>query len=112
MRAVKIDTSGQATLYLGPITLDVLQSAVDGNIEAVTLKSDEGEFATMYLNEEGKLLGLLGNPVATFLATRYGLLDDVIVGNVIIVGPPNNEGEDTSLSDNWARLSGLSPSIL
>jgi len=40
--------------------------------------------ATMYINEEGKLLGLESNPYATALALA-GQYGDVIAGPVVIV---------------------------
>ena len=72
------------------IDLDFLQEAVGGYIEAVGLSSYE---ATMYVNEEGLIRGLPMNPLASEIAGQ------LLVGDVVIVGPTNEDGEDTGLSD-------------
>ena len=72
------------------IDLDFLQEAVGGYIEAVGLSSYD---AVMYVNEEGILRGLPVNPEASDIAGQ------ILVGDVIIVGQTNSEGEDTGLSD-------------
>jgi hypothetical protein len=90
-------------------TLDTLQGLVGGNIQAIS-----GPGWTAYLNEEGKLLGLPGNAVATALAARLGwiyLFGDLLVGPVIFCGPPDDDdGYDTSVVkqvlDEAARRAG------
>lgn len=49
----------------------------------------------MYLNEEGKLSGLPVNVTATALTRDLLPAYDVIVGDVILLGPPDDEGNDT-----------------
>lgn len=58
-------------------TLEALQTIVGGNIETVPLVPDR---AVMIVNEEGLLLGLEPNLMATFAAGTD------IVGRAIIVG--------------------------
>ena len=68
------------------------QKVVGGYIEGIIT----GDF-TMYVNEEGVLDGLPLNRVATAFiedATGRGL---DIYGPVIILGPPDSEGNDTSV---------------
>lgn len=87
--ALHIKTDGSAELFeFDPgdaKALEVLQERVGGWIEAVV--ADDPSI-TMYANEEGRILGLppnLGVP---------GL-----VGDVVIVGAPDEEGNDTTLPE-------------
>lgn len=69
-----------------------LQKLVGGYIEAVQL---DGLGLTGLINDEGKLKDLTPNVVTA----RYGLL----VGPVVVVGPPDHEGNETSLTDDQVR---------
>lgn len=53
------------------------------------------------MNEEGKINGLPVNPRATdFCALAIGgWFRDIIVGDVVVVGPPGPEGEETPVPD-------------
>ena len=73
--------------------LENLQGAVGGLIQAVDLTPE----LTMWCNDEGKMMGLPVNPVATALWTRYFGETDVIVGNVVFTGGSDEEGETTGL---------------
>ncbi len=78
-------------------TLATFQALVGGNIEAI-----RGPGWTAYLHEEGKLLRLPANPVATTLAARLGwsyLYGDFLAGVVVFCGEVDRSGADTSLSD-------------
>lgn len=68
-----------------------LQKVVDGLIEFVEV----GEGIDMVINDEGKLLDLDLNPLATILYS----CKDAIVGNVIVVGVDYSTGETISLND-------------
>jgi len=74
-----------------------LQAAVGGFIEAVRLGND----AIMYVNEEGLLLGLPHNHVATSLYRQFypAILRQEIVGDVIIVGVDPETGEERDYPD-------------
>ena len=63
-------------------TLKELQNAVEGLIEIVFLKPGHGH-ATAYVNEEGKLIGLLPNHKATKLIRLFP--GDYVAGNILIV---------------------------
>ena len=76
-------------------SLKVLQSAVDGWIEAVDL-SDE---MTMWVNEEGKLIGLIRNDMATKMFREVFGNVDVIMGDVVFTGGADDEGETVGLTD-------------
>ena len=73
--------------------LPMLQEAVGGWIEAVSLRDFD-----FYCNEEGKLTGLPVNEVATALWEEVYGPTDVIMGDIIIVGPVDGEGYNTELS--------------
>lgn len=78
--------------------LSFLQRLVGGYIEAVNLRHPAfPSNATMYVNEEGLLLGLEGNPLASAITHGY------IVGPAVLLGPPDREGDDTTLAriDVW-----------
>jgi hypothetical protein len=77
--------------------LETLQEAVGGLIQAVDLTPS----LTMWCNEEGKLVGLPVNPVATAMWTRYFGESDIILGDVVFTGGSDEEGETTAiLSDD------------
>lgn len=89
-------------------TLEVLQALVGGPIELIDL----GHGLYAYVNEEGKLDGLRVNHAANEIARqrnaaayRWG---DVLVGSMVIVGPIDGEGDDTSVpSDVVEALTGF-----
>ena len=66
-------------------TLEALQAAVDGYIEAVTLIPGK---AVMIVNEEGLLRGMTPNPAASMIAGTK------IVGPALIVGVDGEEFTD------------------
>lgn len=81
-----------------------------GFIEAVFINGPENTSINMYLNEEGKLEDLPFNERATKLATieesiGYG---DYIVGDVVLVGGVDAEGDDTGLEpEDLAWIEGM-----
>ncbi|MTI95207.1 MAG: DUF3846 domain-containing protein [Firmicutes bacterium] len=86
-----------------PNTLETLQKAVDGYIEAVTLKLGHHNY-TILVNEEGRLKGLSPN-----LYHKTG----VLVGNALFT-KSNSYGDFVSLDDDdvhlvkeWIKLSRL-----
>lgn len=107
MRALRIPVADDVEVVDVDITLDWLQAQVGGLIEHVyvyEVLTDRGRRpvdACVWLNEEGKLERLPVNPRATdFCALAIGgWFRDVIVGDVVIVGPPGPEGEETPVQD-------------
>lgn len=73
-----------------------LSGAVGGLIEAVTLDGD----ITLWCNEEGKILGLPYNDKATLLWEKTFGATDLIMGDVILTGGNDEEGETLPLSDS------------
>lgn len=87
------------------IDLEYLQKQVAGWVEALGIPDTE---VTMYLNEEGKLDGLPVNLRANRIAHRHHAVQafDIIVGDAVIVGPVDDEGYDTGLTEDhvaWLR---------
>lgn len=77
-------------------TLEDYQAAVDGWIEAVDVPSLG---ITMYVNEEGVLRHLLFNSRASFLWWFHvpGAHQAMLVGNAVIVGALNENGDSTDV---------------
>ena len=84
MRAIKIEGCKIENVNIDN-TLEALQAAVDGYIEAVTLVPGA---AVMIVNEEGLLRGMPYNAFATLIAARN------IVGPALIVGVDGDEFTD------------------
>jgi hypothetical protein len=90
----------------------LLSMAVDGQIEAVAFvlspPGREPFEVTMWVNEEGKLLGLAHNEIATAIYTTLFQSFDRIVGDVIITGGPDDDGYtvglDQDIAFEWAEL--------
>ena len=86
-----IRTNGQVNFFDRKPSLNELKLAVGGHVEVVPVQTDQ---FTAYCNEEGKLNGLRMNYPATVFC---GLRGDVLVGDVVIIGPPDENGDDTPL---------------
>lgn len=82
-----IHTNG-TTEDLREVNGNILRKAVGGWLQMIHL--DDGNH--MYINEEGKMRGLMSNPAATFLARDVLFRGDFIVGDAVIVGPV--QGDD------------------
>lgn len=83
MRVIRKDPGERPCLVEIPNTLDALQNAVGGYIEAVTLFED----VSIICNEEGRLLGLPHN--CNFLGAEF-------VGPILLVGVSVYEFSDLS----------------
>jgi len=77
------------------IEYETLSTAVNGMIELVSINED----IDMWLNEEGKLIGLEPNVIATIIWNKVFPNFDVVMGDVIITGGADEEGNTTGLSD-------------
>ena len=94
--AMVITTLGSASLVnLETQSLETLQGAVGGYVQAIDL----GDQVTMWCNEEGKMTGLPHNPFGqAFWEKTYGRTD-YIVGDIVLTGGADNEGETIGLTD-------------
>jgi hypothetical protein len=93
-KALVINTDG--TVAVIDPTLDALQAAVGGWVQAVDLT----DTLTLWVNEEGKMVGLPYNPYAQALWNdTYGRGTDYLVGNAVITGGTDEDGETLGLDD-------------
>jgi hypothetical protein len=76
---------------------DFLSGAVGGWIQSVPLVNDFDEL-NLWCNEEGKLNGLPLNALATELGENSYGKTDMIVGNAVITGGADDEGETMGLT--------------
>ena len=85
--------------------LKSLQNAVGGYVQVIELEDD----FTMWVNEEGKLLGLEENKIATVIwEVRFGIGTDIICGDVVFTGGMDEDGETLTISEaNIQRLAEL-----
>lgn len=113
MITVLVIAPGSTTVQIRQADVDLAftRELVGGHIEHVTLAHDLG----MYMNEEGRIDGLAHNAVASRLywAARNLQPSEAwdIRGPVVLVGPPDDDGNDTSVPDHvitrLARVPGL-----
>lgn len=92
---IKTDNTHEVVEFEVGNSYNTLRDAVGGYIECVSINNE----MDIWLNEEGKLNGLDLNIIATaFYQMRYKT-SDFIVGNVIITGGADEEGDTLGLSD-------------
>jgi hypothetical protein len=59
----------------------------------------------MWCNEEGKIHGLAHNPFAQFMWDKaYGAHTDYIVGDIVLTGGTDDEGETLGLTDEQVAI--------
>jgi len=98
IRALRITTEGKTEIInlLPDTQLEQVQQAVGGLVQAIGLDDD----LTMWLNEEGKTLKLPHNSFAQNLwDNKFGKDTDYIVGDMVLTGGADDNGETISLSD-------------
>jgi hypothetical protein len=101
-KAILIRSSGQVE-DIEVTTLEDLQKAVGGFIQDIPL----GQTANMLMNEDGKGENLPTNGLATSLCqvTLAGLADDdYVVGDVLVLGRVDDEGEYTDCPHGLQQL--------
>lgn len=105
-KALVITTLGKTTVIdLSTKSLEQLQEAVGGHnqfgqavgglVQAIDLDAD----LTMWCNEEGKLYGLPHNPFGQALWEQVYGRTDYIVGDIVLTGGADDEGETIGLTD-------------
>lgn len=98
MKALQINTDGTVEIIVNDdkfVGYSTLSGAVGGMIECVTFS----DTLTMWVNEEGKMCGLPVNEYATRLfVANFGPFD-TIVGNAILTGGADDDGETLGLTD-------------
>lgn len=102
MKAITIEANGNVKL-VDLSDYDALNKAVGGSIESINF-GDTGHHC--YLNEDGIALGLPYNRLATDLCYKHNVglgADDYIKGTMVVVGPVDEEGDDTNIHDELAK---------
>lgn len=94
-KALLIDTEGHAVELDLDAEKNTLSKAVDGLIQAVDINQN----LTMWLNEEGKLMGLPINSLGTAVFRRAHAIQDIIVGNIVLTGGVDEEGDTIGLTE-------------
>lgn len=97
-KAAIIEVSG--SIQIREVKDGEIGKIVGGLIELLPFGKD----ASAYINEEGKLMGLKTNPLATKLARerKIGLArDDFIVGPMVVFGLGSPDGEETDVTDSF-----------
>jgi len=106
MKALKIALDTMEVVEINGY--DELKAQLDGGwIEGLRLSDD----AFAYVDEEGIMKGLPYNAVATELCTRLktGLQQgDFIKGTMIVVGAPDDNGDETDCPDYLLEMGSLS----
>tara|TARA_R100000655_G_scaffold2919_1_gene11098 strand:- start:5125 stop:5484 length:360 start_codon:yes stop_codon:yes gene_type:complete len=74
-----------------------IQKYVGGNFERVPTR--QGDNCDVYVNDEGRIKELPINAVAILWLTatkRYDAIEDTIHGDVLVLGPIDEDGENTN----------------
>ena len=100
--ALQVTTTGEVTeLDLASDSLNKLQTAVGGWVQAIDLASD----LSMWCNEEGKLTGLPHNPYAHYMWDKvFGAHTDYLVGDIVLTGGTDSEGETIGLTQEQVDI--------
>lgn len=102
-RAVTIDVDGVAVAHTWDATdgtLSHLQGAVAGCVDVVALNQD----LDMWINDEGLIVGLPVNMLATGIAALHGRTHQAYVGTAVFTGGADAEGGTLPLSEQQVRL--------
>jgi hypothetical protein len=83
--------------------LTKMQAVVDGWVQCVDLTED----VSLWCNEEGKMVGLPVNPVGTSVWVHQYGETDIIVGNIVLTGGADEEGELTDITPEALEAVGL-----
>jgi hypothetical protein len=100
--ALQVTTAGEVIeLDLSSDSLNKLQTAVGGWVQAIDLASD----LSMWCNEEGKLTGLPHNPYAQYMWDKvFGAHTDYLVGDIVLTGGTDSEGETIGLTQEQVDI--------
>lgn len=95
-KVLTITTDNEVSIKeVDSVEYETLYEAVNGLVELVSINED----VDMWLNEDGKVNGLEPNVLATLLFNKVFPDFDVIMGDVIITGGADDEGNTVGLSD-------------
>lgn len=109
-RTIGVDGTIAPYEYQLTDSLSALQSGVGGLVDCIDMTHPRtGNVATLWINDEGKLLDLEANVRATILARGFGVIDyrDYIAGPAVITGMTfDDEGEYVTgdIPSEWASF--------
>ena len=97
VKAITITTDNTVTCFdMDENSLELLQKAVGGYVQAINLD----DTLTLWCNEEGKMMNLPHNKKAQILWDNvFGSGTDYIVGDIVLTGGADDEGEIIGLTD-------------
>lgn len=94
--AVRLNTDGTSEVIdISGNQLKALQNAVDGYVECITLAHN----LLLWVNEEGKIHDLDFNLLASVIFEQALGRVELIVGNVVITGGADDNGDIEGLTD-------------
>lgn len=107
MRYAVVDEKGTVEIHetTFPIQADIIREVLKdkskGSTDEGWLEGLTGPSFAIYLNENGKYLALKPNRLMTSYARKHHMISDrdFIVGNCVLTGLPNEEGYETSITD-------------
>jgi hypothetical protein len=103
MKAVRIRVDGTVDEIDGGY--ESLSNAVDGWLE---IAPTPGSPFVMFCDEEGKIKRKPFNPRANLIADRYRNWNDPLVGDVVLVGPTDRNGDNTEFTlADFNKIGGL-----
>lgn len=92
------DNTGGIVDFEGDTLVNLIRETVGGPFDCVTLRQLG---LTMWVHDEGKLLDQPLNPFGTILWNAEFNSTDVIVGNILITGGTDAEGNTLGLSQEF-----------
>lgn len=97
LRGVIITASGEVSAVQVDNTLQALWDVVGGYVERIPLRDG----VDLFVNEEGRLLSLPKNELATRLAEGYQVHPHkiVIVGDALVLGEVSASGDSTDVPE-------------
>jgi len=104
MRAITITSNNIVTEIETDGGYEFIRDFIGGWIEGGSIYNEGEVIGTMYMDEEGKLMNLPLNEIATAVYNNNRSYYDNILGDVIIFGNCDNNGYDTGVTDELADL--------
>ena len=99
MRAIIATTDGKLEVksFEPGESYGMIKEAVDGYFDCIRIPSIGVD---MWVNDEGKILELDPNPFGTALWVHEYGMTDIVMGNIIITGGADEEGETLGLTQD------------
>jgi hypothetical protein len=100
---VKFDGTHEVVEYEPPLDIQVIQKALAAPKEEghAYFEVIGGPNVSIFLNENGKYLSLPPNVAVTLFARANQMIwpSDIVVGDCVVMGQPDNNGRQTDLND-------------